>query len=275
MSKQQTITFNLDHVLEVLRKGVRRADVFMGIGLNAATHDPPVSHILAPEGLHIRLVKEDLTDVEKAHVAAEFGKWVCTNGLRELIETFSIFLHRVYIPLFVMRRGRGIDGERLPTPTRFERMGIADQVDAVGRTVPVNEGDRRVLSSLNQARNCFAHRQGRVGEPDIDAQTGVFRVRWTAFQVEIAEPHGNVVIDDAVLGRRFENGGTVQLRFVERERAFALNDELILEKRELKEICFAVLTIGERLLQGATSAAVQAGVLQQAVDDNMNDPQPI
>ena len=44
---------------------------------------------------NIRLVKEELTDPEKAHVAAEFGKWVRTNGLRELIETFSIFLHRL------------------------------------------------------------------------------------------------------------------------------------------------------------------------------------
>lgn len=134
------IRFNLDHVLEILRKGIRRADVFMGIGLNAAANDPPISHLLAPEGLHnIRLVKEELTDEEKAHVAAEFGKWVCTNGLRELIETFSIFLHRLYIPLFVIRRGRGLDDEDLSNPARFERMGITDQVDEFAKIVPVNE----------------------------------------------------------------------------------------------------------------------------------------
>ena len=98
MSKQEMITFNLDHVLEILRKGIRRADVFMGIGLNAAAHDPPISHLLAPEGLHnIRLVKEELTDPEKAHVAAEFGKWVRTNGLpgayRDLFDLSPSPLH--------------------------------------------------------------------------------------------------------------------------------------------------------------------------------------
>lgn len=276
MSKQETITFNLDHVLEILRKGIRRADVFMGIGLNAATHDPPVSHILAPEGPHhIRLVKEELTDEERAHVAAEFGKWVRTNGMRELIETFSIFLHRLYVPMFVMRGGRDLEGEKLPAPDRFERMGIADQVDAFAMTVAVSEADRRMLASLNQARNCFAHRQGRIGERDVDPATGTFCVRWIAFQLELAEPNGNIVAGDAMFGRVFENGGMAQLRVVERDKTFALNDELVLEKGELKEICFSVLTIGQRFLQGAISAAGEAGVLTQAVDDNLNDPQPV
>lgn len=40
MTGGQTPTFNLDHVIETLRNGVRRADVFMGIGLNAAEADP-------------------------------------------------------------------------------------------------------------------------------------------------------------------------------------------------------------------------------------------
>lgn len=276
MSKPATVTFNLDNVLEFLRKGVRRADVFMGIGLNAAAYDPPISHILAPEGLHdIRLVKEELTDEEKAHVASEFGKWVRTNGLRELIETYSIFLHRLYIPLFVMRKGRGLDNESLLRPARFEFKGITDQVDEFAKIVPVNEGDRRVLSSLNQARNCFAHRHGCVGRRDVDAESGVFCLRWSRFQLEFEEPDGNVVPEEAVFGRVFENGGMIQLRIIEREKTFKLNDELVLEKQELKEICFCVLIIGQRFLRGAISAAREAGVLQEAIDDNLNDPKPV
>ena len=62
------------------------------------------------------------------------------------------------------------------------QLGIADQATEFDKAVPVNERDIRVLSSLNQARNCFAHRQGRVGERDVDAETGLFYVRWTAFR---------------------------------------------------------------------------------------------
>ncbi len=35
MTEGQTVTFNPDHAIEIPRNGVRRADVFMGIGLNA------------------------------------------------------------------------------------------------------------------------------------------------------------------------------------------------------------------------------------------------
>ena len=36
MTQKQTVHIDLDKVLETLRRGVRRADVFMGMGLNAA-----------------------------------------------------------------------------------------------------------------------------------------------------------------------------------------------------------------------------------------------
>lgn len=65
MTERQTIHIDLDRLLETLRRGVRRSDVFMGVGLNAAEHNPPVSHLLAPDNVHtIHLVKENLNDDE-------------------------------------------------------------------------------------------------------------------------------------------------------------------------------------------------------------------
>ena len=45
MTEAHAVMFNLDHVMEILRNGIRRADVFMGIGLNAARTDPAISHV--------------------------------------------------------------------------------------------------------------------------------------------------------------------------------------------------------------------------------------
>lgn len=121
MTGGQTVAFNLDHVIEILRNGVRRADVFMGIGLNAAEADPAISHVLSPDNLHhINLVKTDLTAEEKTHVASQFGKWVRANGLRELIETVSLFLDKLYLPLFAMHRGADKSGKKLERPDRLE-----------------------------------------------------------------------------------------------------------------------------------------------------------
>lgn len=276
MPDRRTITFNLDHVFEILRNGVRRADVFMGVGLNAAEHDPPISHLLAVDGAHsIRLVKEELTDEEKAHVAAEFGKWVRTNGLRELIETFSIFLHRLYVPLFVIGRGRGLDNIKLCSPARFEQAGITEQVEEFAKVVPVDDGNRRILRSLNQTRNCFAHRRGIVGARDLDTETKTFSIYWNALRLQIAEPDGNIVPEESIYGRVFENGGIVQARMTEQSKTFHLQQELMLEKRELKEICLSVLIIGQRFLQGGVSVAQEAGILKEAVDENLNDPRPV
>lgn len=116
------------------------------------------------------------------------------NGLRDLIETFSIFLDRLYEPFFVLNKGFDGNGKRLSPPKVYERRGITDKLDTLSRILEISETDRKVLVSLNQARNCFAHRRGVVGEPDVDPKVGHMTLVWTAFQFEIEEPDGNVVV---------------------------------------------------------------------------------
>jgi hypothetical protein len=84
----------------------------------------------------------------------------------------------------------------------------------------------------------------------------------------------NIVAEGAIIGHVFESGGLAQLRIVERMKGFHLNDEVVLEKQELKEVCFSVLSVGQQFLQGVIFAAREAGLLQQAVDEKLNDPKP-
>lgn len=277
MTERQTIHLDLDHVLETLRRGVRRSDVFMGIGLNAAENNPPVSHILAPDNVHtIHLVKENLTDQEKEHVAREFGKWVRANGLRELLETFSIFMFELYQVVFYLLRYRDKLGalEHYPPP-KFELMGIGAQIEKLTEAITVPKNDVRVIRSLNQARNCYAHRRGLVGEADIDKDTDIFSLVWTAFQMEILEPDGNVVSEPDMFGRTFEKGGIMQMRVVERKKDTQRGEELMVEKRELKEICLCVLSVGQRLFNETVGHARREGILAEKVSDNLDDPKPV
>jgi len=264
-------------VLETLRRGVRRADVFMGVGLNSAEHNPPISHILAPTSqYHIQLVKEHLSDKEKVHVAHEFGKWITTNGLRELLETFSIFLFEIYSAAYLIHRHEGTIPVPPPrTPTQFERLGIGDQMEQLSALVTVPNNDIRIIRSLNRARNCYVHRQGRIGQPEIDGDTRSFDLLWTALQMEVREPNGNIIPEEEMFGKVIEHGGAVKLRVVERNKSFALGDELVVEKRDMKEICLCLLTIGERLFNETVGLAQIAKILQERVDSNMNDPKPV
>ncbi len=276
MTQQPPLVLNLDNVIEILRKGVRRADVFMGIGLNAAGHTPPISHLLTTEGIHrINLIKEELTPEEQVHVALEFGKWVRANGLRELIETFSIFSDRLYLALFLMHQRMNVEGKKLKSTVQFEQLGITDKVDILSKMIAVSDSDKHVLRSLNQVRNCYAHRQGVVGTRDLNSESQLMVLRWTAFRLEVEEPDGNIISEQDLLGRVFEQGGVVQLRTIERRMEFAAGTELVLEKKDLKEICLSVLMIGQRLLHNTVEIARSGGYLKDIIDENINQPKAI
>ena len=276
MSEGQTITFNLDHVIEILRNGVRRADVFMGIGLNAAEAEPAVSHVLSPDSPHhISLVKTDLTAEEKSHVASEFGKWVRANGLRELTETMSLFLDKLYLPLFAMHRGLDKSGKKLTRPGKLERMGIIDKIGAMSSVLPVCNEDQRMLGGMNRMRNCYAHRRGVVGKFDLDDNVAAMTVRWNAFELQVEEPDGNIIPEDELYGYVFEQGGMVQLKIIERTRAFKEGDELVLNKRDLKEICLSTLTIGSRMLKTTMEQAREFGILKEVVDDSLDESKAV
>lgn len=268
---------DLDNVFETLRRGVWRADIFMGIGLNAAEQDPPPSHILAPEtGFAIHLVKQNLTKPETAHVATEFGKWVRANGLRELLETFSSFMHKLYTVNFYIIRSCGrLDNLSRMSPLHFEKLSIHEQLKTLSKVIAVPADDLRVIETLKQARNCYAHRHGVVSDIDTNAETSVFELLWTTFQLEIAEPDGNIVTTPDIYGRVFENGGTVQLRVTMRSRLFGQGEELILSKQELKEICFCVFLIGQRLFKETVDFAKKEGVLVEKLSGDLNNPKPV
>jgi hypothetical protein len=277
MAERKTIHIDFDRVLEKLRRGIRRSDVFMGIGLNAAEQNPQISHILAADSIHtIRLVKEQLTDDEKTHVAREFGKWVRGNGLRELLETFSIFMLELYtIVHFLLRYRNKLGALESYAPKQFERMGIGEQIEHLSSGISVQESDVRIVRSLNKARNCYAHRQGLVGQADVNNEAGTLALIWNAFNLEIVEPNGNVVSEIDIFDRTFRHGGTVQLRVIETKKDFQVGAELVLEKRELKEICLCLLSLGQRLFNEVVELARKEGILAEKVSDNLNDPKPI
>ncbi|NKK65649.1 hypothetical protein GFL88_19360 [Rhizobium leguminosarum bv. viciae] len=255
------IVLNYDALLETLRKAVRRSVVMMGIGVNAAETRPHVPHALAHDGgFGIQLVPEEVDNETKEHFADEFGKWVRANGLRELLESFSIYLQQLYFALYVIRwHTTNAPDKSLITPERFERRGIADQIGELAKVLEVDDRSKLILASLNQARNCYAHRQGKVGHADLETDRMV--VTWNRLAFSIREPDGNVIPETEIFNRVLERGGTMLATFVAQERAFALGDELILQKHDLKEICLNVLQLGEAYYNQAVQAAIDAGLL--------------
>ena len=259
-NEQQSAHIDFDKILETLERGIRRSDTFMGIGLNASEHTPPISHVLNSYGDHrLNLVKTELTDKEKIHCAEEFGKWIRGNGLRELLETFSIYMDQLYLANFViLTTGKGGKQSDISV-VQFSRMGIGDKVFHLSKIVAISEEKILAIRALNQARNCYAHRLGRVGVEDVDKNTNGLSLFWLAMQLEGKEPNGNIILEPELYDTVFRDGVAMQFRFVEKRKNFQLGEELDLSKRELKEICLWMLILGKSIFKEMVELAVSRG----------------
>lgn len=261
MSNGKREAFNLDGLAAVLQKTVRRSLVMIGVGLNATEMRPLISHVLAPDGpFHLSLVPESIDEASQLHIMDEFGKWVRANGLRELLEGFSVFLHQVYWVWFLIARTANVLPEKPMPPVVFEKRGIAFQIEKLAEVVVVDKRSQDVVASLNQARNCYAHRQGRVGPPDL--QNDELIITWNRITLSVKEQDGNVVDEAEMFERVFEHESTIQMQVVQEWRRFTLGEEIVLSKRDLKEICLHVQAIGEQLLSELISLGKETGTLK-------------
>ncbi|PDS54676.1 hypothetical protein CO663_33860 [Rhizobium anhuiense] len=256
----QLFTINFGPISEILDSGIRRADVFMGVGLNASEQVPPISHVLSRDtGPGVILVKEELSDQERSDVANEFGKWVRANGIRELLETFSVYLTEIYNVVFMVETAYGDGTKRTMAVSRFERLGINDQIEELRRFIPISDERRDILKSLNQARNCYAHRRGLIGAPDIDPGTNHFELQWLRLRYQILLEDGTVIPEEKVVGAYLEKEGVLQIQPVIERHRYSHGDELVIPKDELKHLCLCVHIIGQSIGEETVNFALASG----------------
>jgi len=152
---------DLDKILDVALRGVRRASVFMGLGVNAALN-PDVNEYQLTKITKLQLMPEVKDADTLAHVKNEFRIWVEGNGLRELIETFAIFLDRLHDACSFFRAARDkINitslGKRRDS---FQRAGFPSKLKTLRSRFSVSPKYPDYLLSLNRTRNCLTHRRG-------------------------------------------------------------------------------------------------------------------
>lgn len=103
---QKHITINFDDIRDIANKGVRRAALFLGLGLNAA-NDPRLREYELTNISAIQLIQPDADDETLSHYKEEFSTWVVACALREMIESFGVFLDGIYEACLVMAVHRG------------------------------------------------------------------------------------------------------------------------------------------------------------------------
>lgn len=223
------MNINLDRLLDIAQRGVRRASAFLAIGVNSA-RDPRIKEYKFPTEVHIHILPDGLDKKAVEHLKIEFEKWVILSGLRDLIETFAVYLDGVHkVGLLISVNVGNLKPEEARSFERtFERKGIEGKLKTLKNRFGIETPKSKYLVSISKARNRLAHRRGIVAPFDTNS-SGVLRVVWWALDLFAETPEGREISLMPPLpegGVYLDKGGQVKARFTDREREFHLGQVL-------------------------------------------------
>lgn len=266
---------DLDKVLDRAYIGVRRASVFMGLGVNAASDERLADYTLDKHS-NIRLIPEKQTSEVVSQWKQEFRRWIIQNGLRELLENYEAYLLKLYDVCLRCEVSAGKTTGEVAQKRfkRFDRSGFGEKLDFLN-SVGIATKNIDHLKTLYDLRNCLTHRQGIVGPADCkdDKVPGNLIVRWTGFDIEGQDPNGvvqplaapyNAPINEAVY---FPEGGNIIITTCVRRLELPIGTVVDLTPSQLSEICAFVANEARPMLHSAIEFMEhQCGVSVRAKD---------
>src|SRR5437867_1963433 len=95
MENKAHINVDLRNVLEIALLGVRRAGMFIGLGVNAA-ENPAIMDYQIHGFKEIHLLPDNLPQPAIEASKRDFRQWIIGNGLTELLHHYSLFLDELY-----------------------------------------------------------------------------------------------------------------------------------------------------------------------------------
>jgi hypothetical protein len=246
-SRVTRISFNLDRPRDIANIGVKRAALFMGLGLHAAYREDFQDYLLhklpAKDG-QVSIPVEILPIEARREIVdqfkAEFAVWITGCGLREMLEHYALALDEIHKGAILILHIRSkIPREKLDKlHNAFHRIpGLPRKLSELEKRSGITPMYRAHIDSLYKARNCLTHGAGVV-TPTYFNDIGALRLKWRALEVFAQDPKGQgELIGRQMFGVTFPAGGEINIRKVEREKAFKLGEHLHLSQQDLWEIC--------------------------------------
>jgi hypothetical protein len=259
------INIDLTQLLDVALKGVRRASVFMGLGVNAALDDRFTRYQLSPL-TNIQLVPDNVSEDTLRHFKEEFRLWIEAGGFRELSETFTSYIDGVHHACLIMKVGKKKSRTEIAKmQANYCGTGLPNKLNILTQRFAVGPQHPAYLISLSRARNCFAHRLGVVGSEDLRDEAA-FSVQWLGAALFAEEPNGtrHPFNEASPEGIYLPEGGRVALQFVERVRTFALGTKLLLSTPDLAEICWFYNREARSIIRSVLDFAATVGIQVRA-----------
>ena len=258
-------TLEFSQIVEPALIGINRAWVFMGLGVNASL-DPDCSGFRLPDLDHIKLLPDDMPKAIVEEFKREFGMWVVSNGLRELIETWDVFLDQLYYAaVYTDYWQQSQETAKLsPEPfmkraTAFAREGTREKLERLQKQFGITLQYQAEIESIKKARNCLTHRMGTVGPKDVEPGTSL-TVRWRSPELFGINEDGTEFVPPLdSFPIHFPMGSPVKFRNVNRAKVVSLGDRLKFLPAEVKELCYTFRIAVDDAREAFTGLVLRSG----------------
>jgi hypothetical protein len=168
-----------------------------------------------------------------------------SNGLRELIETWDVFLDRLYVAALqcehwnASQRDASVESQAYEQRARaFCDFGTPAKFRKLSSEFGIELEFQPEIESIKKARNCLTHRLGLVKGRDANSEQGL-RVMWRAPELYGVNADGSEFVPSLEsFPIDFPVDSPVMHRHGTRERMVAIGQRLELAAAELKEICY-------------------------------------
>jgi hypothetical protein len=187
----------------------------------------------------LQFVPSGLGEDVVANFKVEFERWVVGCGLRELIETYSVFLEHSHEACLAMAMAKGnfVDNHA-KIQADFESKGFPEKLNLLESKFKVTSKNSKYLQSINKFRNCLTHRLGMVEQKDCNDGNELI-VQWVGLELFMEKTNGEEVPISmpSPEGQVLEGPGIIKVRNKERMKRFKQGESISMSPHELAEVC--------------------------------------
>lgn len=236
---------DLDDLTEFAHLGIRRGVVFLGLGLNAAYREDFLDYELSRlpveadvDQHYIEFIPDSLPIERVSHFKVEFGKWVKSCCLRDMLEHHAVLLDKIHLHALVVAQSRGEirrDDDPETLHSRFRYEGIPGKHKILRTRFAISPTYSGTVDQLYEVRNALTHDFGILLPKRCDSE-GNFVLRWPKFDFfGVGSETGKETPLYNLIGQTLSEETTVMLRLGERKTTYKEGDQISFDQRDLEE----------------------------------------
>lgn len=256
-------SINIEKLADISYRGVRRAAVFLGLGVNAARNADynhyELSHLSVIQSVSPNLPSEQVNEF-KGH----FEVWIVRNALRELVESFDLFLEKLHDCCLRIGATTGDTSKDQADrwSRRFLNAGADEKLELLRKRFAVSTTKESYFGAIKQARNCVTHRGSIVGAKDADVN-GELHLKWWRVRIFIRLDSGKEIEMNPLCTEdniQLKVVGNVCVQFIDNKRTFKIGDPIIFKPEDILEICELTKLATSELLKSFLTFAQCKGI---------------